>query len=341
MPLRAHVVDCTAMSAEPTSHRIIGVDVGGTKTLAVLADVPVEVGAPPTVVDRELVPSNAAAAEVLDPIRAAVGALRERSELPVEGLGVGLAGFIDRKGVVHKAPNLAGLVGSDVGATLRGELGVPVTVDNDANCVAVAAHALLPDVPTCLVAVTFGTGIGGGIVIEGELLRGGNGFAGEPGHMVIDPDGHPCPCGQRGCWEQYGSGKGLGRLAREACVRGEAPAVLASAGGDVERIRGEHVTDLLDDEDPGAQAIFSEYAGYVALGFANLRVLLDPDVIVIGGGLSAHGDDLLEMVDRATAERFPSAVAGRRSRVVVSPGGPDGGAIGAALLGGRALDRAG
>lgn len=327
------------MSIDEQFQRVVGVDVGGTKTLAVLVDVPTGAVGAPLVVDREQVASNAASAEVLDPIRAAVAALIARSDRPVLSIGVGLAGFVDIDGVVHKAPNLAGLVGADVGATLRADFDLPVTVDNDANCVAVASHALLPDRPGCLVAVTFGTGIGGGIVIDGRLFRGASGFAGEPGHMVIEHQGHPCPCGQRGCWEQYGSGGGLARLAREACSQGRAPAVLAAAGS-IDGIRGEHVTDLLDVEDPGALEIFTEYAGYVALGFANLRVLLDPDVIVMGGGLSAHGDHLLDLVGRITAERFPSAAAGRFRGIVVSPGGPDGGAIGAALLGAATLREA-
>lgn len=322
------------MTTSPRAQRTIGVDVGGTKTLAVLLEVPPE-GAP-TVLDRELVDSGAASSEVLRRIESSVQALLDRSDEEVVGVGVGLAGFVDRAGVVHKAPNVPGLVGSDVGASLRAELGLPVTVENDANCVAVASHALLPERVGTLIAVTFGTGIGGGIVVDGELVRGVSGFAGEPGHMVIDVDGHPCGCGQRGCWEQYASGRALARLAREACEAGRAPAVLEAAGS-LDAIRGEHVTDLLDAEDPGALEIFTTYAGYVALGFANLRVLLDPDLLVMGGGLSAHGDHLLELVERITAERFPSATAGRFGGVVVSPGGPEGGAVGAGLLGARQL----
>ncbi len=333
MPRRRRVVDCCPMSAPRTLHTV-GVDVGGTKTLAVLLEVPPE-GAP-TILDREKVDSGAASSEVLRRIESSTRALIDRSEHEVEGIGVGLAGFVDRDGVVHKAPNVPGLVGSNVGVSLGADLGLPVTIENDANCVAVASHALLGQRADTLVAVTFGTGIGGGIVVEGELVRGANGFASEPGHMVIEVGGHPCGCGQRGCWEQYGSGRGLARLAREACEAGRAPAVLDAAGS-LDAIRGEHVTDLLDAGDPGALEVFTTYAGYVAVGFANLRVLLDPDLIVMGGGLSAHGDHLLELVEVITAERFPAVTAGRFGGIVVSPGGPDAGAIGAGLLGARQL----
>lgn len=328
------------MPSSSSSHRdvrrCIGVDVGGTKILAVVLDVP-EDGRAPEVVERELIASQAASPAVLEDIGSIVGTLMARSDRPIDAVGVGLAGFIDSEGVMRKAPNVPALVGVDVGAVLAARTGLPVSVDNDANCVAVAADALLPEPSQCLVAVTFGTGIGGGIVIGGELVRGANGFAGEPGHMVIELNGHPCKCGQRGCWEQYASGSGLARLAREACAAGRAPGVLAAAGGSLDAIRGEHVTDLLDSGDAGAVETFTQYAGYVALGFANLRVLLDPHVIVMGGGLSAHGDRLLRLVDEVTRERFPSAAVGRFRGVVVSPGGPEAGAIGAGLLGARQL----
>jgi glucokinase len=324
------------MTTPESPKRVIGVDVGGTKTLAVMVELADGADAPPVVVDRELVPSAAAPGEVLAPIRESIRALMGRSGVTPAAVGIGLAGFVDRDGRIHSAPNLAGLVGVDVGSALRVELQLPVTIDNDANCVAVAAHALLGRRADCLVAVTFGTGIGGGLVIHGRLLRGSNGFAGEPGHMVIEPGGHPCGCGQQGCWEQYASGNGLARLAREACAAGKAPEVLAAAGS-LAAVRGEHVTRLLDRGDAGALEVFTEYAGWVALGFANLRVLLDPDVIVVGGGLSSHGADLLALVERATVARFPSAAVGRRPEIVVSPGGPEGGAIGAALLGAGAV----
>ena len=119
----------------------------------------------------------------------------------------------------------------------------PSIVDNDANCHAVAEHAAgaAVGVDETLV-VTLGTGIGAGIITGGRLLHGANGFAGEPGHMVVDPNGPPCPCGKRGCWERFASGTGLGRLARDAASGGRLDAAVALAGGDPEAVRGEHVT---------------------------------------------------------------------------------------------------
>ncbi len=318
----------------PVQH-VIGVDVGGTKTLALLIELSAE--HPPEVLDRELVVSEADSIKAVDQIEAAVAALLSRADgRRPAAIGVGLAGFVDRVGVVRTAPNSAGLVGVDVATLLEERFDIPSVVDNDANCVAVATHALAEPGAQSLVAVTLGTGIGGGIIIGHRLLRGANGFAGEPGHMTIDMAGPRCACGQRGCWELYASGTGLERLARTAAAEGRAPAVLELAGS-LDDVRGEHVTELLAHGDPGALEIFERYAGYVAVGIANLLVLLDPEVIVIGGGVSRHGALLLELVTRALDDDHPSAVKDRSSRILVAPDGPDAGAIGAAVLGAQRL----
>lgn len=314
-----------------TSPRYIGVDVGGTKTLSVLVELPPH-GGRPVVLDRELLPSLAQTDEAIGMIVQSVSSLMERGATVPAAIGVGLAGFVDRRGIVRSAPNTPGLVGVDVAGELGLRFDLPTLVDNDANCAAVAAHRTLADGCESLVAVTLGTGIGGGIVLDGRLLRGANGFAGEPGHMVIDPDGPLCPCGQHGCWEVFASGTGLGRLARAAVADGRAPGVLAAAGS-LDDVRGEHVTSLLEVGDAGALAIFGEFAGYVALGVANLIMLLDPEAVVIGGGLSAHGELLEQLVGEELDTRFAAAVRDRNVRIMVSPGGPETGAIGAAILG--------
>lgn len=332
---------------------MIGIDVGGTKTLALrvtrepvapraaMTDAIATAGsstapiARPEVLDRERTGSAADSIVALDRIESVVATLLDRAETSgapaPEAIGIGLAGFVSRDGIVISAPNTSGLVGVDVPGHLRSRFGLPVVVDNDANCVAIAARAeLAPDVDT-MVAVTLGTGIGGGIIVGGELLRGANGFAAEPGHMVIDPDGPICPCGQRGCWERYASGSGLGWLARVAAASGRADGLVAAAGS-IDAIRGEHVTSLLDQGDAGATTVFGEFAGYVALGLANLIMLLDPELIVIGGGLAAQGERLSDLVRAALVERFPAATRHRELHLVVAPEGPEAGALGASLL---------
>jgi len=316
------------------TRSVIGVDVGGTKTLAVR--VPFDSGSgTPVALDRERVGSDALADSAIEQIERSIQALIDRcaqvGDLPPEAIGLGMAGFISREGIAISSPNTPGLVGVDVPGRLRSRFGVPVVVDNDANCVAIAARReFAPEVETML-AVTLGTGIGGGIITGGRLLRGANGFAGEPGHMVIDPDGPQCPCGQRGCWERYASGSGLGWLARNAAAAGHADSLIAAAGT-LEQISGEHVTDLMEHGDPAATAVFGEFAGYVTLGIANLIMLLDPEVVVIGGGLAAEGEVLSALVRTDLERRFPAASRHRHLTLLVAPEGPEAGALGAAIL---------
>ena len=149
--------------------------------------------------------------------------------------------------------------------------------------------------------------------------------------MVVDPDGPRCPCGQFGCWERYASGSGLGWLARRAVRRGDAPS-LAATVADLESLRGEHVTELLGVGNRDACRVFDEYAEWVALGVANLISLLDPDVVALGGGVAAAGDELTGRVRTILSERFPAASEGRSVSIVTTPGGADAGAIGAAIL---------
>lgn len=301
----------------------IGVDVGGTKVLAVRLDgdrmVCAEARTPTPGEDEALLD---AVAETI----VMVG--------PAETVGVGVPGLVDREGVLQFAPNLPGIVGLPVRQGLERRLpGVAVTVGNDATCACWAERVLgagrgSDDV----LMVTLGTGIGGGMVAHGRLNDGANGYAGEIGHMVVDPHGPRCPCGKRGCWERFASGSGLGWLAREAAMAGEAPLVVELAGGDPEGVRGEHVTRAAMDGDPGALAIFEQFAWWVSVGLANLANVLDPECIVLGGGLVAAGPVLLAPV-RAAFAGLVEAYEHRPSiRIVLAELGPRAGAVGAGLL---------
>ncbi|MGB3410233.1 MAG: ROK family protein [Microthrixaceae bacterium] len=303
---------------------VIGVDVGGTKVLSILASTT-------EIIDREQVASDAGSPEILDQIEASIAALLDRAADSPAAIGVGMAGFIGLDGIARSAPNTKGLIGVDVPGRLHERFGLPVHVENDANCVAIATRDRVGHDTDVLVAVTLGTGIGGGVIIDGGLFRGTNGFAGEPGHMVIDPSGPLCPCGQRGCWERFASGTGLAWLARRAATAGSADSLVAHAGS-AEAIKGEDVSDLAAVGDSEAQRVFDEFAFYVATGVANLIVLLDPQMVVIGGGLASLGYQLLEPLQTALSDHFPSATRNRDTQIVMAPGGPDAGAWGAALL---------
>jgi glucokinase len=304
--------------------RAVGVDVGGTKCLAVA----LESG---RIVGECRVPTPVGEESVLDAIADAATTVAGAGR--ILGVGVGVPGLVDRAGVLRFAPNLPGVNDLPIAAELESRLGLPVKADNDATCAAWGERQLgaaqgYDDV----VLVTLGTGIGGGIVAAGRLVRGANGFAGEVGHMVIDANGSPCPCGQRGCWERYASGGGLGRLGQRAAAEGRAPRVLARAGGDPELVRGEHVTMAAAEGDAGAQAVLAELGWWVAQGLANLANVFDPQAFVLGGGLVEAGELLLDPVRAAFTGLLTGASYRPPVAIVPATLGEHAGAIGAACL---------
>ncbi len=309
----------------------VGLDVGGTKILAVALDEAGDVRATSRVPTPTEDPDALVAA-----LSHAVDSVGEQVGADVAAVGVGMPGFISQAGVPQQAPNLPSSIGLDVPAALRARHDVPIVVDNDANCAAWAAAVRDAADADSLVAITFGTGIGGGIVIDRRIVRGANGFAGEPGHMIVQVGGWECPCGQRGCWEMYASGSGLGRLARAAVDDGRSSSLLAAAGGDVGAVDGPVVGRLAAEGDPAALEVLDEYARWVSVGLANLVNLLDPAVLVLGGGVVDLGDLVLGPVQAAMAA-MPTMVRGRSTPVRLSSLGSTAGAVGAALLASESL----
>jgi glucokinase len=307
---------------------VAGVDLGGTKILGVAVDParPTEVLAEARVLTPRGADSQVEAmAAVVERLQAEVGTL--------DAVGVGAAGLVDRSGVLRHGPNLPGVQDLDVAVALGGRLGLPVVVDNDATCATWAEARIGAAVGAQhAVLVTLGTGIGGGIVADGSLLRGAYGFAGEPGHMCVDPQGPRCPCGRRGCWERFASGSGLARLALDAAFAERIPGVVALAGGDPQDVRGEHVTRAAATGDPGALGVMADFGWWVALGVAALVNVLDPEVVVIGGGLVAAGDLLLEPIRAAYLDLV--LAPDHRPLVDIRPAalGERAGAVGGALL---------
>ncbi len=307
-----------------------GVDVGGTKVLGLQLGPDGEIGAE----TRVATPRGGEA--VLDAIAEVVTSLG-----PVKALGVGAPGLVDHAGVLRFAPNLPHVVGLPVREGLEQRLpGVTVTVANDATCAGWAERVLGAGQKSLdLLMVTLGTGIGGGLVTGGQLVLGGNGFAGEIGHMVVDIHGPPCPCGKRGCWERFASGSGLGRLGREAAEAGQAPRIVELAGGDPVAVRGEHVTTAATEGDPGALEIVGRFAWWVALGLANLANVFDPECIVLGGGLVEAGGLFLEPVRAAFTDLVEAAEYRPKIRIALAELGWRAGAVGAALLARQGADR--
>jgi glucokinase len=309
--------------------RRIGIDVGGTKALGVALD------ASGTVIaeDRRPTPRGP---DSLGPL---IDVLVELAEsLGHDGhenasLGIGVPGLVTREGVLRAAPNLDGVADFDVRGLLSERVAGRIAVDNDATCATAAEWQLGAGAGSDdLMLVTLGTGIGGGLVGNGVLHRGMNGFAGEFGHMVVHPDGPRCPCGRRGCWERYASGSGLAMLARDAATGRRLKNVVRLAGGDPQAVRGEHVQAAAREGDPEALAVIDDFARWVALGLSNLTNAFDPEMFVLGGGLASGADLYLDPIVRWFGELLYQPDLRPTPRIEFAEWGPLAGAVGAALL---------
>jgi glucokinase len=331
-----------------------GIDIGGTKVLGIalspLDVIVAEARVPTPAAPAHPDPSAAAdtgvevayaIADVVAQLDAAVGV---PAGLVVTGeargadgdapaIGVGAPGMLDREGRLRFAPNLPHAHGVNwrvlIGERLPGRR---IVVENDANLAVLAEHRLgAARGYRHVVMVTLGTGIGGGLIVDGRVQVGGHGFAGEIGHMVVDPAGPPCPCGRRGCWERFASGGGLGLMAREAALAGRLPEVVALAGGDPEGVRGEDVTAAALAGDSDARRVIEQVGWWVGFGLANLACVLDPECFVLGGGLVGAGDLLLDSARSAFDELIEGGATRPPTAIVTAAFGERSGAVGAAL----------
>jgi len=303
----------------------IGIDVGGTKINAF------RVARDGTIVERSSAPTPA---DDDDATMARMVELARSLTTPeVVAIGVGAAGLVDAaEGVLRFAPNLAWR-NMPIAQRMRDALGLPCQLDNDASMAAYGEfrfgagrgyrHLLL---------VAVGTGIGGGIVADGRLFRGAHGFAAEIGHIIVEPGGPLCGCGNRGCWEQVAAGRAIGRLGREAVVEHPHSILWRLAEGDPANVTGKVVTQAAMQGDPVAVGIIAEAGRRLGEGIAGLVNVLDPQVVVVGGGVIVAGDLLL---DPARAS-YQDAVEGPgyRPRLPIVPAqlGNDAGAVGAATV---------
>ncbi|HWD54005.1 MAG TPA: ROK family protein [Acidimicrobiales bacterium] len=311
-----------------------GIDIGGTKVLGVALGrddaIVGEARVPTPTGSRDIVGSHVAEAVALvtAELDRTLGA--GAADAPI---GVGAPGMVDRHGRLCFAPNLPQAHGVDWTELIGGRLpGRAVVIENDANLAVLAEHRLgAARGMHHVVMVTLGTGIGGGIVAGDRVQVGAAGFAGEIGHMVVDPNGPPCPCGRRGCWERFASGAGLGVLAREAAMAGRLGEVVRLAGGDPESVRGEDVSAAAAAGDAAARLVIEEVGWWIGFGLANLASVVDPECFVLGGGVVRAGSLLVDAA-RATFEELVEG-GDRRPLATVVPAafGERSGAVGAAL----------
>ena len=279
----------------------IGIDVGGTKCLGVAID---DSG---NVVDQFRLPTPHANA-LCDTLVEIVSRLGECSTL-----GIGVPGLISPEGVIRASPNLVGVKELALRQMLEDRLGKKVLVENDATCAALGEwRSGAAQGATDAWVITLGTGIGGGFISGSVLQRGAHGFAGEVGHMVVDPDGPLCPCGRNGCWERYASGNGLSYLAN-----------------------GEKGEDVLSRAKAGAAdalGVVDTFAKWVALGLVNLTNMTDPEVIVVGGGVIVSADVVMPRIAHWFEQLLYSPKHRAHPRLVAAQLGEQAGAIGAAML---------
>ncbi len=297
-------------TADNKPKYILGIDIGGTKLAAGVVTMTGEQ------LSQDRVPTYASEGpeRVIDRL---IGLCRKVVDLAgvswsqVLAAGVGCGGPLDpHLGLIKEPPNLPGWVDVPLVQLLQDALGVPVYLDNDANAAALGEHRFGAGRGVAnLVYLTISTGVGGGIIIDNRLYQGENGNAGEIGHMSVAYNGRPCNCGSRGCLEAYASGTNIAARAREAVLAGE-PSSLVTLAGSAEAITGETVEAAIRQGDPLALRVWAETVEILGAGITNVIHIFNPRRVVLGGGITNFGDDLLfEPIRRIAAQRVMGPLA--------------------------------
>lgn len=311
----------------------LGIDLGGTNIAAGVVD------RSGRLFSKASTPSGALCTpqELCERIASVAREAMELAGNPVSAVGIGCPGSVNRStGMVALTPNLD-LHHFPMGQALSSLLNLPVGVDNDANAAAwgeFCAGALQNT--RNAVAITLGTGVGSGLILNGEIYDGQNGAAGEMGHMVIQRGGRVCNCGRHGCWERYASATGLILTTREMLLEQD-PAheslLWQMTGGDLNRISGRSAFDAMRLGDALGQKIVDAYLADLSCGLVNIINSLQPDIICIGGGISHEGETLLEPVRRIAERDQYETNSPLQTKIVTAMLGNDAGIIGAALSG--------
>lgn len=304
----------------------IGIDIGGTKIAGALVSETGEIVAE----DREATPAGDPAA-IIDIVVGMVTRLSHGHE--VAAAGVAAPGFIDAtQSVLYYTPNIAWR-NEPLRERLAERLDLDITIDNDANAAGWAEFRFGAgrDVDD-MTMLTIGTGVGGAIVTQNRLFRGGFGTGAELGHLRLVPDGLPCGCGARGCIEQYGSGRALLRMANDIANVGGIGLALADARRENGSLNGEIVGQFIAAGDPGALHALNELGRNIGAACASLGAVLDPELFVIGGGVSAAGDLLLDPIRESYLQHLPARGYHPEARFVIAELVNDAGVVGAADL---------
>ncbi len=309
----------------------IGIDIGGTNIACGIVNENYEI------VARSKVKTNAPRPyeEILEDINKSVYLACEELDIApseAESIGIGCPGTCNRDGVVEYSNNL-GFVNVPLKSDIEAEFGVKTYLDNDANAAALGEYlAGAAKGAENAVAITLGTGVGAGIIINGRIYSGSNCAGGEIGHTVIEVDGRPCTCGRRGCFEAYSSATGLVNMTREAAER-EPSSIMNDYIREDGKVSARTAYKAMKNGDPAGKAVTEQYVKYLACGIANTINIFQPDILCIGGGVCNEGDTLLVPLRKAVAEQVYSRNSAKNTEIVVCSLGNDAGIIGAAGLG--------
>ncbi len=311
----------------------VGIDIGGTGIKTALVNDKGEILVKDSFPTRAERPGEEILADMADMIRK----LAEKAGVELKelaGIGMGFPGLVDpEKGELVYAVNLPTCRNLAAGEYMRKTLGLPLYVDNDAN-VAALGEGLFgagQGNTRCLVMITLGTGIGGGVIINGHIFAGAFHGGTELGHTVIVENGEPCSCGRRGCWEAYSSATGLIRAARREAQLTPDSLLWEMSGHDLDNIDGKMVGDAADRDDPAACKVMDEYLRHLAVGLGNMYNIFQPEILILGGGVSGRGDKLLTPLrELMVGEVYNNDVSHLDIRIATL--GNDAGVIGAASL---------
>lgn len=309
----------------------LGVDLGGTNIAVGITD---DTG---RLLARHACPTGVgrSAGEILSDLKNACITVCQKLGIAckdIRSIGVGVPGTIDKKRLTLVFGTnlfLENICFSDV---FRPEFACPVFLENDANCAALGEYyGGAGEGISDLVMITLGTGVGGGIIINGEIYSGFNDIAGEIGHMVIQVGGYPCNCGRRGCFEAYASTNAFIRMAEETMAHNPESILHVKAATSGGKLDGLAIFAAIDAGDETARVVFNQYLRYLACGINNVISILQPEKLVIGGGIAGQGDRLLIPL-RALVERDLIKASCPQTQVLLAKAGNDAGIIGAAML---------
>jgi glucokinase len=310
---------------------VVAIDIGGTKYIAAV------VGPDGTMLSRiyRYTLSKEGPKKVIARLTATIDEAIEKAGIPKKGLGgiaVAYAGLVDTdKGLVTEAPNLPNWNNVPLRDMLADEYRMPAFVINDASAAALGEHRLgAGQGLKNMVFITVSTGIGGGIIIDGELYNGTDGCAGELGHTIVQVDGPVCHCGRRGCWESLASGSAIARMAKERLQKGGKSMLAEMTNNVIDDISAEDVSKGAKKGDPLCKDVINDAARYLGIGLANIVNIFNPQMIVVGGGVSSMGEMILRPARRSMKE-YAFNLPGKTVRIVRAGLGTDSGLLGAAI----------